>query len=68
MMIDCGEVEASHSCAVGKFDEEAIWYLQSRGMSEVDAKELLIRTHQDYILNMIPHQEIQDELKEFFQN
>jgi len=68
MMIDCGEVEASHSCAVGKFDEEAIWYLQSRGMSEEGAKELLIRTHQDYILNMIPHQEIQDELKEFFQN
>lgn len=68
MMIDCGDVEASHSCAVGRFDEEAIWYLQSRGMSEQDAKNLMIRTHQDSILNMIPDQDIQDELKDFFQD
>lgn len=68
MMIDCGDVDASHSCAVGRFDEEALWYLQSRGMSKEQAKTLMIRTHEDSILNMIPHQEIQDELKEFFQN
>jgi len=68
MMIDCGDIDASHSCSVGKFDEEAIWYLQSRGMTKDAAKKLMIRTHEDYILNMIPHQEIQDELKEFFQN
>jgi Fe-S cluster assembly protein SufD len=68
LMIGCGKVEASHSCDIGKFDEESIWYLRSRGISEEDAKTMLIHSHQDRILNFLTNTDIQDELKEFFRN
>ena len=40
--IDEQEVRATHSTFVGPLDEEEIFYLQSRGVPEEKAKELLI--------------------------
>lgn len=68
LMIDCGKVEASHNCTVGQIDEETLWYLQSRGISLDNAKELLLKIHQDRIINIIPHNDIQDEIKDFFRD
>ena len=36
------EVEASHGATVGQLDEAAIFYLRSRGLSEVEARRLLV--------------------------
>ena len=36
------EVEASHGATVGQLDETAIFYLRSRGLSEVEARRLLV--------------------------
>ncbi|OHA48123.1 MAG: hypothetical protein A2806_00595 [Candidatus Terrybacteria bacterium RIFCSPHIGHO2_01_FULL_48_17] len=41
--IDEQEVRATHTTFVGPLDEEEIFYLQSRGVSEEKAKELLIK-------------------------
>jgi Fe-S cluster assembly protein SufD len=68
LMIECGDVEASHSCTVGKLDQESLWYLQSRGMSVQEAKKLMLEVHQDRIINIIPHSDIQDEIKGFFRD
>jgi Fe-S cluster assembly protein SufD len=68
LMIECGKVEASHSCQVGRFDEEYLWYLQSRGIPAADAKKMILTAHEDRILNLIPYQDIQDELKEFYRD
>ena len=68
LMIDCGDVEARHSCTVGQIDQESLWYLQSRGMSIEESKQLLMQIHQDRIINVIPHKDIQDEIKEFFRD
>lgn len=68
LMIDCGNVEATHSCNIGRLDEESLWYLQSRGIDKADAEKLLLTAHQDRILNLIPHSDIQDEVKEFFRD
>jgi Fe-S cluster assembly protein SufD len=68
LMIDCGNVEASHSCNVGQFDSEYLWYLQSRGMTADEAKQLLHTVHQDRIINLIPHADIQDEIKDFYRD
>lgn len=68
LMIDCGNVEASHNCTVGQIDQESLWYLQSRGMTLEDAKKLLLNVHQDRIINVIPHTDIQDEIRDFFRD
>ena len=35
------EVVASHGATVGQLDEQAVFYMQSRGLSESDARQLL---------------------------
>lgn len=43
MYIDCFDVTANHSAFIGGFKEEELFYLQSRGITEIDATKLLIR-------------------------
>lgn len=43
LYIEEEDVIANHSAYVGKFDEEIIFYLESRGLSEEEAVNLLIR-------------------------
>lgn len=45
LSIDCDDVIAMHSASVGKVDENALFYLQSRGLKENDAKALLTLAH-----------------------
>lgn len=37
------EVVASHGCAISSFDEEQIFYLQSRGLSRTSAESLILQ-------------------------
>ncbi len=38
------DVQCCHGSAIGKFDQEQLWYLQSRGLSQLKAYELLIQS------------------------
>lgn len=40
--IKANEVKAGHAASVGKMEEQQIWYLQSRGINERQARELII--------------------------
>lgn len=42
LYIDCNDVEASHSALIGKFSDEEMFYLQSRGIDYNTALKLLI--------------------------
>lgn len=37
------DVRCSHGCTTGQFDGEALFYLRSRGMTETEARNLLVR-------------------------
>ncbi len=42
--IETGEIEgAGHASATGRFDDEQLFYLQSRGIPEKDARRLVVR-------------------------
>jgi Fe-S cluster assembly protein SufD len=42
--IETGEIEgAGHASATGRFDDEALFYLQSRGIPEHEARRLVVR-------------------------
>ena len=43
LYIDNEEVNANHSALIGDFEEEELFYLQSRGISKKDAYNLLIK-------------------------
>lgn len=42
LYIDCNDVEASHSALIGKFSDEEMFYIQSRGIDYNSALKLLI--------------------------
>ena len=47
------DVKCSHGCTVGRLDEEALFYLQSRGITEKNAKSLLLHAFAGDILEHI---------------
>ena len=48
------DVKCTHGAAVGQVDEEAIFYLRARGLSEPQARHLLIRGFAGDVLNQMP--------------
>lgn len=47
------DVACSHGCAVGDIDREAMFYLRSRGLSEHEARALLLRAFVDEAIDEI---------------
>jgi Fe-S cluster assembly protein SufD len=47
------DVKCSHGCTVGQLNEEGLFYLQSRGISEKNAKALLLHAFAEDILEHI---------------
>jgi Fe-S cluster assembly protein SufD len=47
------DVKCSHGCTVGQLDEEALFYLQSRGISENTARSLLVNAFAEDILERV---------------
>jgi Fe-S cluster assembly protein SufD len=47
------DVKCSHGCTVGQLDEDALFYLQSRGIRENTARSLLVRAFATDILEHI---------------
>lgn len=52
------DVKCSHGCTVGRLDEEGLFYLRSRGVTEASAKSLLLHAFAVDILDQIRHDAI----------
>ncbi|MEX3503970.1 Fe-S cluster assembly protein SufD [Corynebacterium sp. LK2510] len=61
--IETGEIAgAGHAATVGRFDDDQVFYLRSRGIPEEEATRLIIRGFFNEVLNMIPVESVRDEL------
>ena len=62
--IETGEIEgAGHASATGRFDDEQLFYLQSRGIDEATARRLVVRGFFFEILNRIDVPELRQRLE-----
>ena len=52
------DVKCSHGSTTGQIDEDALFYLQSRGINKQDAMELMVTGFANEVLDKIPHPEI----------
>jgi len=52
------DVKCSHGSTTGKINEDALFYLQSRGINKQDAMELMVTGFANEVLDKIPHPEI----------
>lgn len=58
------DVEGQHAASAGKIDENKLFYLMSRGLSEKEAKKLIIEAAFNPILNKIPLEDVKAEITE----
>ncbi len=61
--IETGEIEgAGHSSTTGRFDDEQLFYLRSRGISESEARQLVVRGFFAQIIRRIGVPEVESRL------
>ncbi|BDZ43754.1 Fe-S cluster assembly protein SufD [Paraoerskovia sediminicola] len=61
--IETGEIEgAGHASATGRFDDEQLFYLQARGIPEVDARRLVVRGFFAELIHEIGVPEVEERL------
>ncbi len=65
-LILCGEeeVEGQHAASVGRLDENKLYYLRSRGLSEAQARRLMVDARFAPAIDKIPLESLQDEVRE----
>ncbi|MBT6717177.1 MAG: Fe-S cluster assembly protein SufD [Nitrospina sp.] len=62
LMIFADDVKCTHGATIGQIDEDQMFYLQTRGLSEKFAKELLTRGFAESIIQTIEFPEVVKEL------
>src|SRR5690606_37782487 len=61
--IQTSDVNVSHSASVSKADEEKIFYAMSRGLSEEEARNIIIQGFFENLLEMIQDPLLYEKLK-----
>lgn len=57
------DVKCTHGAAIGQLDDEALFYLQSRGISEDNARKMLINAFISEVVELIDIQEVKEKLE-----
>ena len=64
LLIDNNDVNASHAAAVGKVDDNQIFYLCSRGISESNAKKMIALGYLTPVLEYIKDEDVKKEVEQ----
>ncbi len=58
------DVKCSHGATTGQLDEEPLFYLRQRGLSEAQARLLLVQAFVDEVVDKVENESIQSEIRE----
>ncbi len=56
------DVKCSHGCTTGQLDEDAIFYLRSRGIDEKNAKAMILNAFASETVGQVGNEEVKEEL------
>jgi Fe-S cluster assembly protein SufD len=56
------DVKCSHGATVGRLDEEAIYYMRQRGISESEARRMQMQGFAEEIINRCPSENLREQL------
>jgi Fe-S cluster assembly protein SufD len=62
--VDANDVRCAHGQTIGMVDEQAIFYLQSRGLSREEAVGLIVQGFFEQVTNRIPLASVRQRMKE----
>src|SRR5450631_630883 len=57
------DVKCTHGCTVGRLNEEGLFYLQSRGISEKTARNLLLSAYASDILEQVKPEALREQVE-----
>lgn len=62
------DVEGRHGATIGQLSEELLFYMQTRGIDEEEAKRIMIKARLESVSRMIPDPEIMQKTQYYIQN
>jgi Fe-S cluster assembly protein SufD len=62
--INADDVKCAHGAAIGKLDEDALFYLRSRGLGRMDSREILVRGFAGEVVEKVPMEAIRGLAKD----
>ncbi|MEP2936332.1 MAG: Fe-S cluster assembly protein SufD [Gilvibacter sp.] len=62
------DVKCSHGCTIGQLDEDALFYLRSRGIGEKEAKALLMYAFANNVLESVKIPELKKRINKLIAN
>ena len=54
MDVRCGDADVGHEAQIGRISDEAVFYLMSRGISEEDARAMIVSGFADTVSKELP--------------
>jgi Fe-S cluster assembly protein SufD len=64
--IEADDVQCGHGAAIGRLQPEQLFYLRCRGLSELEARALLVRAFADEMLLRVPSLALRQRLVQAF--
>ena len=64
----CDDVKCGHGAACGQMDENALFYLRSRGIPENEARVLLVRAFVTEVIDSIPNEVLREQIGHLVQS
>jgi len=64
--LNCDNTSSSCGSITDRLDREKIYYLQSRGFSEKDARTLITSSFKNLVLNLIQHEDLKQEITQMY--
>lgn len=62
------DVEGRHGATIGELGEDILFYMQTRGIDEEEAKRIMIKARLDSVAKLIPDPEIMQKTLYYIQN
>lgn len=62
--IDADDLKCSHGATFGNLDENQLFYLKTRGLPEVEARQLLVMAFFEEVIARIPHEFMRERVRE----
>ncbi|HMP88853.1 MAG TPA: Fe-S cluster assembly protein SufD [Kiritimatiellia bacterium] len=64
LKIDADDLKCSHGSTMGNLDPDQLFYLRSRGLSEAEARKMLVLAFFEEIITKIPYEFLQERIRD----
>lgn len=62
------DVEGRHAATIGRLSDEMLFYMQTRGLSEHEAKKLMVRANLNKVARLVPDEGIRHKIDEYIKD